>query len=57
MPNGPLAQHKVNFLFERCGDIYSVDRARAILFDLRYLDEPHRFGRNVWKSRKPKKKP
>ena len=56
LPNGPLAQHKVNFLFERCGDIYSVDRARSMLFDLRYLDEPHRFGRNVWKKRKSKKK-
>ena len=56
LPNGPLAQHKVSFLFERCGDVYLVDCSRSIPFDLRYLDEPHRFGRNVWKRRKPKKK-
>ena len=56
LPCGQLAQHKVSFLFERCGDVFLVDRSRSIPFDLRYLDEPHRFGRNVWKRRKPKKK-
>jgi hypothetical protein len=51
-----LAQHKVSFLFERCGDVFLVDRSRSIPFDLRYLDEPHRFGRRVWKRSKSKKK-